>query len=54
MQAATVNACSIHKTGPFSSTADKASFMMVFEAARHVRRVNANAEFVNDRPRNFL
>ena len=53
MPAATEKACSIHNTGPLSSLVDRASFRIVFAAATQVRRVNAKAVFVNDKPRNL-
>lgn len=51
--AATEKACSIHRTGPASSTATKDSRSIVLAAARQVRRVKAKAELLKDGPRNL-
>jgi len=53
MPAATAKACSIHSTGAFSSLGAKASLSIVLEAAMQVLRVNVNAVFVKDNPRNL-
>jgi hypothetical protein len=51
--AATEKAWSIHKTGPVSSVAAKASRRIVLEAAIQVLRVKEKAVFVKDRPTNL-